>query len=119
MSARTRTSQRRRRHLRVRKKVHGTSTRPRMAVYRSNAHISAQIIDDETGRTLVSASTYEPDLRASSTGNVDAATKVGQLLAERAKASGIDSVVFDRGGFKFHGRVAAVASAAREEGLEF
>jgi large subunit ribosomal protein L18 len=108
-----------RRHRRVRKKVAGTAERPRLAVFRSNKHISAQIIDDEVGRTLVAASTVEAGLRDSATGNTDAATKVGQLLAERAKAAGIDKVVFDRGGYLYHGRVAALASAARDGGLEF
>jgi large subunit ribosomal protein L18 len=88
-------------------------------VFRSNKHISAQIIDDEVGRTLVAASTVEAGLRDGATGNVEAATKVGQLLAERAKAAGIDTVVFDRGGYLYHGRVAALASAARSGGLEF
>ena len=107
-----------RRHLRVRKKVRGDATRPRLAVFRSNKHISAQVIDDRTGRTLASASTTEAALRADATGNIDAATKVGTLVAERAKAAGVDKVVFDRGGNLYHGRVAAVADAAREAGLE-
>jgi len=108
-----------RRHRRVRKNVRGTPERPRLAVFRSNKHISAQVIDDLGGVTLASASTVESDLRSSGGGNVDAATRVGQLVAERAKAAGIDSVVFDRGGFRYHGRVAALADAAREAGLEF
>ena len=108
-----------RRHRRVRKKVRGTAERPRLAVFRSNKHISAQVIDDLTGRTLAAASTTETDLRSGATGNVDAATQVGRLVAERAKAAGVDQVVFDRGGFLYHGRVAALASAAREAGLEF
>ena len=87
-------------------------------MFRSNKHISAQVIDDRTGRTLAAASTTEPDLRGSGTGNKDAATKVGQLVAERAKAAGVTKVVFDRGGNLYHGRVAAVADAAREAGLE-
>jgi large subunit ribosomal protein L18 len=110
---------RRRRHARVRRRVHGTSERPRLAVFRSNKHISAQLIDDETGRTLASASTTEESLRTSSGGNVDAAKAVGTLLATRAKAAGVGAVVFDRGGFAYHGRVAALADAARAEGLEF
>jgi large subunit ribosomal protein L18 len=109
-----------RRHFRVRKKVAGTADRPRLAVFRSNKHISAQVIDDRSGRTLASASTVEKSLRdAGGTGNKSAATTVGRLVAERAKAAGVSSVVFDRGGFQYHGRVAAVAEAAREAGLEF
>ena len=107
-----------RRHRRVRKKVRGEATRPRLAVFRSNKHIVAQVIDDRTGRTLAAASTHEADLRSSATGNKDAATKVGRLVAERAKAAGVEKVVFDRGGFIYHGRIAAVADAAREAGLE-
>jgi large subunit ribosomal protein L18 len=110
---------RQRRHRRVRKHVAGTPERPRLAVFRSNKHISAQVIDDLTGRTLAAASTVEADLRKGGTGNREAATKVGKLLADRAKAAGITKVVFDRGGFSYHGRVAAVADAAREAGLEF
>ena len=108
-----------RRHRRIRKKVLGTEARPRLAVYRSNKHIHAQIIDDLAGVTLVAASTVEAALRGESTGNADAATRVGTALAERAKAAGITTVVFDRGGFLYHGRVAALADAAREGGLEF
>ena len=108
-----------RRHRRVRKKVAGTSERPRLAVFRSNRHITAQVIDDRSGRTLAAASTTEADLRSGPTGNKEAAAKVGQLLAERAKAAGVSKVVFDRGGNLFHGRVAAVAQAARDAGLEF
>ncbi len=108
------------RHRRVRKKIHGTAARPRLAVFRSNKHLSLQLIDDEAGRTLASASTAESVLRAEGSGaTVAAATRLGQLLAERAKAAGISQVVFDRGGFHYHGRVAAVAAAAREAGLEF
>jgi large subunit ribosomal protein L18 len=117
-SAKEKRAARIRRHLRVRKKVRGTAERPRLAVFRSNKHISAQVIDDRTGRTLAAASTGEAELRSGSTGNVAAATKVGTLVAERAKAAGIDKVVFDRGGNLYHGRVAAVADAAREAGLE-
>jgi large subunit ribosomal protein L18 len=109
-----------RRHHRVRKKVAGTAARPRLAVFRSNKHITAQVIDDRTGRTLAAASSVEKDLRgAGATGNKVAASAVGHLVAERAKAAGISQVVFDRGGFLYHGRVAAVADAAREAGLEF
>jgi len=108
------------RHRRVRKKIHGTAARPRLAVFRSNKHLSVQLIDDEAGRTLVSASTAEADMRAEGSGaTVAAATRLGTVLADRAKAAGIDKVVFDRGGFLYHGRVAAVAAAAREAGLEF
>ncbi len=108
-----------RRHHRVRKKVIGTAERPRLAVFRSNKHIVAQVIDDGTGRTLASASTVEKDVRGSgTTGNIRAAATVGRLVAERAKAAGVTSVVFDRGGFLYHGRVAAVADAAREAGLQ-
>jgi large subunit ribosomal protein L18 len=108
-----------RRHRRVRKKVRGTAERPRLAVFRSNKHISAQVIDDSTGRTLASASTLEADLRTSLGGNIDAAKKVGELLASRAKEAGVSDVVFDRGGNRYHGRVAALADAARTSGLEF
>src|SRR5262245_17011720 len=109
-----------RRHARVRKTVRGTVERPRLAVFRSNKHISAQVIDDRAGRTLAAASTYESDLRGSgSTSNKDAAAQVGRLVAERAQAAGVSKVVFDRGGFLYHGRVAAVAQAARDAGLEF
>jgi large subunit ribosomal protein L18 len=109
-----------RRHRRVRKKIHGTAARPRLAVFRSNRHLSVQVIDDDAGTTLAAASTHEADLRSAGSGSsVDAATKVGTLIGERAKAAGIEKVVFDRGGFAFHGRIEAVASAAREAGLEF
>ncbi|CAB4365643.1 MAG: 50S ribosomal protein L18 [Actinobacteria bacterium] len=108
------------RHRRVRKKIHGTANRPRLAVFRSNKHLSLQVIDDVSGRTLVAASTTEPAIRGEGTGaTVEAAAKLGTLLAERAKAAGITQVVFDRGGFLYHGRIAAVAAAAREAGLEF
>ena len=108
-----------RRHRRGRKKVRGTAERPRLAVFRSNNHIYAQVIDDITGRTLAAASTADASLKGGATGNIDAATKVGTLVAERAKAAGVERVVFDRGGFRYHGRVAALADAAREGGLEF
>ena len=109
-----------RRHRRVRKKIHGTAARPRLAVFRSNKHLSVQVIDDDAGATLAAASTNEADLRSAGSGSsVEAAARVGQLIAERAKAAGVDPVVFDRGGFAYHGRIAAVATAAREAGLEF
>lgn len=106
-----------RRHRRVRKKIFGTAERPRLAVYRSNRHTAAQVIDDASGHTLVAASTLEEDLRNSDETGVDAAAAVGRLVAERAAASGITTVVFDRGGYAYHGRVAAVADAAREAGM--
>jgi large subunit ribosomal protein L18 len=114
----TKREARRRRHRRVRKKISGTADRPRLTVFRSNRHIAAQLIDDDAGRTLAAASTLEPDLRSGSTGSVDGATRVGELLARRAKDAGVTKVVFDRGGNRYHGRVAAVAQAARDAGLE-
>jgi large subunit ribosomal protein L18 len=111
-------SLRRRRHARVRAKVSGTAERPRLAVFRSNRHIVAQVIDDVSGRTLAAASTHEPALRDAGTGNVAGATAVGSLVAARAKEAGVTRVVFDRGGFLYHGRVAALADAARAAGLE-
>ncbi len=114
----TKSEHRVRRHRRVRKKIMGTSERPRLAVFRSNKHIYVQAIDDIAGRTVVSASTMEADLRGGATATVDAARQVGRLIGERAKAAGITTVVFDRGGFKYHGRVAAVADGAREAGLQ-
>jgi large subunit ribosomal protein L18 len=120
ISAQKKAGLRQRRHHRVRKKVVGTPERPRLAVFRSNAHIAAQVIDDSTGRTLASAASVEKDVRsAGATGNKAAATVVGRLLAERARRAGVTRVVFDRGGFLYHGRVAALADAAREAGLEF
>ena len=110
--------QRLKRHARVRSKISGTPEKPRLAVYRSNANISAQIIDDVNGVTLVSANTLEKEFEGA-TGNCEAAKKVGAALAERAKAQGIEAVVFDRGGYIFHGRVAALAEGAREAGLKF
>jgi large subunit ribosomal protein L18 len=108
------------RHRRVRKKIHGTAARPRLAVFRSNKHLSLQVIDDDAGRTIAAASTGEKDLRGGGSGaTVEAAGRVGALIAERAKAAGVSQVVFDRGGFLYHGRVAAVAAAARAAGLEF
>jgi large subunit ribosomal protein L18 len=147
MPKETRRSARQRKHLRVRKKVFGTPDRPRLCVYRSLNHIYAQIIDDIQGRTLVAASTLAPELRAAPTPgtggpahppdgytgadgrpagvhpgsrkNIEAARSVGRLIAEKAKAQGITRVVFDRGGNLYHGRVAALADAAREHGLDF
>ncbi len=109
---------RQKRHVRVRGKVSGTSERPRLNVFRSNANIYAQIIDDVNGVTLVSANTLEKDFEGAA-GNCEAAKKVGLVLAERAKAKGIEKVVFDRSGYLYHGRVAALAEGAREGGLEF
>ena len=106
------------RHVRVRGKVSGTPERPRLNVFRSNANIYAQIIDDVNGVTLVSANTLEKEFEGA-TGNAEAAKKVGVALAERAKAKGIEEVVFDRGGYVYHGRVAALAEGAREGGLKF
>ncbi len=108
---------RRRRHRRVRKRVTGTVDRPRLSVFRSSRHVYAQLIDDVNGRTLVAASTMEPEARAGVTATVDAARDVGTRIAARAKDAGITSVVFDRGGFAYHGRVAAVADGARAAGL--
>lgn len=112
---------RKKRHLRVRKKVFGTPERPRLNVFRSNKHIYAQIIDDLKGHTLVAASTLDKELRdqIENGGNVEAAAKVGALVAKRALEKGITKVVFDRGGYKYHGRVKALAEAVREAGLEF
>ncbi|MDA8026278.1 MAG: 50S ribosomal protein L18 [Actinomycetota bacterium] len=110
---------RQKRHKRVRRTVIGTTERPRLAVFRSNKHVMAQIVDDSSGTTLVAASTYEASLRSGVTGNIDAARKVGEMIAERAVEKGVKAVVFDRGGFQYHGRVAAVADGAREKGLEF
>lgn len=116
---RTRRAARIRRHIRVRKSVRGQESRPRLAVFRSNAHIYAQIIDDVAHRTLAAASDVEAALRNGKQRKTERASAVGKLIAERAKAAGIDRVVFDRGGFQYHGRVRALADAAREGGLEF
>jgi large subunit ribosomal protein L18 len=107
-----------RRHIRVRKRVNGTLDRPRLVVFRSSRHIVAQVVNDKAGHTLASASTMESALRASEGDKTDRSREVGKLVAERAKAAGISQVVFDRGGNKYHGRVAAVADGAREAGLE-
>lgn len=112
---------RRHKHMRVRKTVAGSGGRPRLAVFRSLNHIYAQIINDELGKTIVSASSLDPEFKTAelSGGNTEGARKVGELVAKRAVAQGITQVVFDRGGYVYHGRVAAVAEAAREAGLEF
>jgi large subunit ribosomal protein L18 len=104
-------------HQRIRRKVKGDTERPRLAIYRSLNHIYAQVIDDRVGQTLVSASTTEKDLRGNTGGNLDAARRVGQAIAERAIAKGIEQVVFDRGGYLYHGRVKALTDAARVAGL--
>jgi large subunit ribosomal protein L18 len=121
MTTSSRRAARIRRHIRVRKKVEGTSERPRLNVFRSLEHIYAQIIDDSTGATLVSASTVDGDLRAALApyNKTDQAKAVGKAIAERAKAKGIESVVFDRGGYPYHGRVKALADGSREGGLQF
>ncbi|WP_460890564.1 50S ribosomal protein L18 [Promicromonospora xylanilytica] len=108
---------RQRRHLRLRKKIAGTAARPRLVVTRSSRHMVVQVVDDNVGKTVASASTLEADLRAFDGDKTAKARKVGELVAERAKAVGVDTVVFDRGGNKYHGRVAAVADGAREGGL--
>jgi large subunit ribosomal protein L18 len=110
-----------RRHRRVRKDVNGSTARPRLAIFRSHQHIYAQVIDDTEQHTLVAASSLEPELKSklSTGGNIAAAAEVGRLVAERAKAKGIELVVFDRGGNLYHGRVQALADAAREAGLNF
>jgi large subunit ribosomal protein L18 len=110
---------RRKRHARIRLHLEGTQDRPRLAVFRSLNHIYAQVIDDASGTTLVAASTVEKDLRGSTSTKTEEAAVVGRLLAERAKAAGIERVVFDRAGFRYHGRVKSLADAAREAGLEF
>jgi large subunit ribosomal protein L18 len=108
------------RHKRIRKKISGTAERPRLAVFRSNKHIYAQLIDDLSGTTLAAASSTDASLKTESNLNtVEGAAKVGALVAERAAAAGVSSVVFDRGGFKFHGKVKALADGAREKGLQF
>jgi large subunit ribosomal protein L18 len=109
------------RHLRVRKKINGTTARPRLSVFRSSKHIYAQLIDDVQGITIASASTLDKDLAEGigNGGSVEAARKVGELVAQRAKTKGVTQVVFDRGGYLYHGRIQALADAARETGLEF
>ena len=109
-----------RRHRRVRKKITGTAERPRLAVYRSNKHLTVQVINDLDGRTIASASTVEAEQRKQGSGaTVDAAKRIGALVAQRAKAAGVSNVVFDRGGYLYHGRVKALAEGAREGGLQF
>ena len=117
----SRDGQRKRVHARVRMKVSGTSDRPRLSVYRSVGHIYTQIIDDRTGHTLVSASSVDKEVKKGlkGGGNIAAAKSVGKIIADRAKAAGVSKVVFDRGGYKYHGRVKALADAAREAGLQF
>ncbi len=119
MSKKSRNDKRVKRHLRVRKNLIGTPEKPRLCVFRSNKNISAQIIDDENGNTLVSASTLEKELKGENGGNKDAAKKVGELIAKRALDKGIENVAFDRGGFLYHGRVKELAEGAREAGLKF
>jgi large subunit ribosomal protein L18 len=104
-------------HRRIRRKVQGSTARPRLAIYRSLSHIYAQVIDDEQGRTLASASTTEKDLKGATGGNIEAAERVGRTIAERAQAAGVSQVVFDRGGYLYHGRVKALTDAARAAGL--
>ena len=108
-----------RRHFRLRKKVVGTAERPRLVVTRSSRHIAVQVVDDSVGQTVASASTLEADLRAADGDKSSKAKKVGELVAERARAAGVVSVVFDRGGDKYHGRIASLAAGARSAGLEF
>ena len=110
-----------RRQFRVRNKLRGTAERPRLTVFRSQKHISAQVIDDDTGRTLAAASTQQGDVAQGlkSTATVEAAKKIGQIVAERAKAAGVTKVCFDRGHFRYHGKIAALAQSAREAGLSF
>ena len=115
----SRNTTRLKRHYRLRNFLSGTSEMPRLAVFRSNKHIYAQVIDDLNGHTIVSASTLDKDLKLEKTGNVDAAKAVGELVAKKATAAGISKVVFDRGGYLYHGKVAALADAAREAGLQF
>ncbi|MFW5420458.1 50S ribosomal protein L18 [Nocardiopsis sp. CNT-189] len=114
-----RTASRARRHLRVRKKVSGTEARPRLVVTRSSKHIVAQIVDDTKGHTLVSASTLDASLRSAEGTKTEKSQKVGELIAQRAKDAGVSAVVFDRGGNRYHGRIAALAEGARSGGLEF
>ena len=118
-TATLRRTARSRRHLRVRKKVAGTAARPRLVVTRSTRHIAAQVVDDVTSRTLAAASSLDDSVRAGSGDKKARAAAVGKLVAERAKAAGIEAVVFDRGGNRYHGRIAALADAAREGGLNF
>jgi len=116
-SVRNKSASRTRRHLRVRKQIQGSAARPRLVVNRSARHIFVQVVDDSIGQTVASASTMEADLRALDGDKTAKAKRVGELVAERAKAAGIEAVVFDRGGNRYHGRVAAIADGAREAGL--
>jgi large subunit ribosomal protein L18 len=119
MANRSRQDERRAVHKRIRRKVQGTTARPRLAVFRSLHHIYAQVIDDEKGVTLCAASTTEKSSGVSRGGNMDAAKAIGKMIADRAKEKGITAVVFDRGGYLYHGRVRSLAEAAREAGLQF
>ena len=121
MAKETRSQARQRRHGRVRSKIHGTATRPRLNVYRSIEHIYAQVIDDDAGVTLVSASTVDKQLRAQvgALNPLEQAQEIGKVVAERARAAGVETVVFDRGGYPYHGRVKALAEGSREGGLTF
>jgi large subunit ribosomal protein L18 len=110
---------RRKRHDRIRLRLEGSASRPRLAVFRSNVHIYAQVIDDASGRTLAAASSVEKELRGSKSTKTEAAAVIGRLVAERAKTAGVERVVFDRAGFRYHGRIKSLAEAAREAGLEF
>jgi large subunit ribosomal protein L18 len=110
---------RQKRHARLRLRVAGDASRPRLAVFRSLNHIYAQVIDDSSGRTLAAASSREPDLKASKSTKIAEASVVGRIVAQRARAAGVERVVFDRAGFRYHGRVKSLADAAREAGLEF
>ena len=117
----SREAHRRRIHVRMRKRIAGTAERPRLAIHRSTKHIRAQVIDDHTARTIVSASSLDKEVRSliKGGGNIAASKVVGKIVAERARAKGVDKVVFDRGGYQYHGRVQALAEAAREAGLKF
>ena len=119
MSTRTKEQIRARLHDRIRKKIRGTQVRPRLAVHRSQAHIYAQVIDDAAGTTLAAASSLEPSLKGSRQTKVEEAKVVGRLVAERARTAGVEQVVFDRAGFRYHGRVKTLSDAAREAGLDF
>jgi large subunit ribosomal protein L18 len=115
----SRSAARQKRHERIRLRLSGSPERPRLAVFRSNSHISAQVIDDTTGRTLAAASSLEKELKTANQKKTDEAKVVGRLIAERARSAGIEQVVFDRAGFRYHGRIKSLADAAREAGLEF
>ena len=121
VSKESRSKIRAKKHMRIRNRFSGTAERPRLAVFRSNSHVYAQVIDDVAGKTSVSASTLEKDIKAElkNTDDIDAASKVGSVVAQRAMEKGIKAVVFDRGGYIYHGKVKALADAAREAGLEF